>query len=98
MGATSEPASGKLLLELRGVAYRDSIPAGTRVVTSGLGGVFQPGIPIGTVIGVSREEAGWERTYLVRPAANPASEDHVLILKTPHTGSVAGAFSQDSTP
>jgi rod shape-determining protein MreC len=97
VGATSEPSTGKLLLELRGVAYRDSIPEGMRVVTSGLGGVFPPGIPVGTVIGVAREEAGWERTYLVRPAANPASEEHVLILKAPHTGSVAGAFIEDST-
>jgi rod shape-determining protein MreC len=97
VGVASEASAGKLLLELRGVAYRDSLPTGTKVVTSGLGGVFPPGIPLGTVIGVERQETGWERTYLVRPAANPASETHVLILKAPRPGSVAGAF-EDPTP
>jgi rod shape-determining protein MreC len=57
------------LLQLRGVAIRDSVPEGTLVVTSGLGGVYPPGIPVGTVIGQATEETGWERIYVVRPAA-----------------------------
>ena len=60
-------------LELRGVPYRDSVPLGTLVLSSGLGGVFPKGIPVGTVIGTVREEAGWERVYRLRPAANPGS-------------------------
>ena len=53
--------------------YRDSVPLGTLVLSSGLGGVFPKGIPVGTVIGTVREEAGWERVYRLRPAANPGS-------------------------
>jgi rod shape-determining protein MreC len=68
------------VMELRGVPYRDSLPPGTRVVTSGLGGVFPRGIPLGTVIGMLGESAGWERTYLLRPAAHPAQVQHVLVL------------------
>ncbi len=68
------------LMELRGVAYRDQLQPGARVVTSGLGGVFPRGIPIGTVQGILSESAGWERTYLVRPAVHPAEAAHVMIL------------------
>ena len=34
----------------------------------------------GTVTGVVREQAGWERVYRLLPAANPGSAAHVLVL------------------
>ena len=68
------------VMALTGVAYRDTLPVGTPVVTSGLGGIFPRGIPIGTVRGVLSETAGWERTYLLRPAAHPAQVSHVMVL------------------
>lgn len=68
------------LLELQGVAYRQDVPNGTQILTSGLGGVLPRGIPIGTVIGVAAEAEGWERTYLLRPAVHPAAVTHVMIL------------------
>lgn len=68
------------LMELRGVPYRDQLAPGTRVVTSGLGGVFPRGIPLGTVQGMLSESAGWERTYLLRPAVHPAEASHVIVL------------------
>jgi len=68
------------VMELRGVAFRDTLKAGTPVVTSGLGGVFPRGIPVGTVEGVLSESEGWERTYLLKPAVHPASASHVMIL------------------
>ena len=68
------------LLELQGVLYRQQVPAGTVIVTSGLGGVFPRGIPIGTVMGPAGEEKGWGRTYLIRPAIHPAELSHVMIL------------------
>jgi rod shape-determining protein MreC len=83
-------------LELRGVPYRDSVPLGTLVLSSGLGGVFPKGIPVGTVTGTAREEAGWERVYRLRPAANPGSAAHVLILSGNRTGDLANAFPSDS--
>lgn len=95
--APSVQVSGSdLLLQLRGVAYRDSVPTGTRVVTSGLGGVYPPGIPVGTVLGAAEEETGWERIYIVLPAANPERVTHVLILKNPGIASVSQAFQADS--
>lgn len=83
------------LLELRGVPYRDTIPLGTLVMTSGLGGVYPRGIPIGRVIGVVRELTGWERTYLVRPAAHPGRAAHALILLGPAGRPVEGAFQPE---
>ena len=74
--------------------YRDSVPAGTLVLSSGLGGVYPKGIPVGTVIGVAREQAGWERVYRLRPAANPGSAAHVLILVTPSEADFAPAVPE----
>jgi rod shape-determining protein MreC len=80
------------------VAIRDSVPSGTLVITSGLGGVYPQGIPVGTVIGQGTEETGWERIFIVRPAANPENAAQVLILRSSADTSVARAFASDSTP
>ncbi|HET8712553.1 MAG TPA: rod shape-determining protein MreC [Gemmatimonadales bacterium] len=76
---------GVWLLELQGVLYRQQVPAGTVIVTSGLGGVFPRGIPIGVVVGPAGEEVGWGRTYLIRPAVHPAELSHVMILSSART-------------
>lgn len=76
-------ANQQPLLELRGVALRDSLPLGTIVYTSGLGGVFPRGIPIGTVSEVGQDELGYERIYQVRPFVNPGAVWHVLVLTAP---------------
>jgi rod shape-determining protein MreC len=89
------PSNGGTL-EFRGVPYRDSVPLGTLVLSSGLGGVFPKGIPVGTVTGTVREEAGWERVYRLRPAANPGSASHVLVLVGTRSNDLATAFPSDS--
>ena len=92
-GATGE------LMELRGVAYQQQLPAGTRVVTSGLGGVFPRGVPLGTVEGVLSEAAGWERTYLLRPAVHPAEASHVMILTRARAAdTLSGLFTEGLGP
>jgi rod shape-determining protein MreC len=93
---SSEGRYGEGALEFRGVPYRDSVPVGTLVLSSGLGGVFPKGVPVGTVIGTVREEAGWERVYRLRPAANPGSATHVLVLVGSATRELAQAFPTDS--
>ena len=95
---SSQASSQEALLELRGVPYRDTVPPGTLVLTSGLGGVYPKGIPIGTVSGVVRETAGWERVYLVRPMVNPGAVSHVLILTGALRRPVSNAFAPDSGP
>lgn len=94
--APSLLTTGDGALEFRGVPYRDSVPPGTLVLSSGLGGVYPKGIPVGTVTGIVREQTGWERVYRLRPAANPGSAAHVLVLVTPPDVDLARAFPSDS--
>ena len=54
---------------------------------------IRKGIPVGTVTGVVREQAGWERVYRLLPAANPGSAAHVLILVAP-SGDVSRGLPQ----
>ena len=79
------------LLALHGVPYRQEVSPGTLIVTSGLGGVFPRGIPIGTVTAETSEASIWERRYVVRPAVHPAAVSHVMIL-TSAREDLRGAF------
>ena len=67
-------------LEFRAASYRDTLLPGTLVLSSGLGGVYPKGIPVGTVRGVAREQQGWERVYALEPSARPGVAAHVMIL------------------
>ncbi|HEX7917757.1 MAG TPA: rod shape-determining protein MreC, partial [Gemmatimonadales bacterium] len=80
VAAAERQGNEEPMLELRGVPYRDTVAAGTLVLTTGLGGIYPRGVPIGRVLGVAHEQPGWERVYSVRPAANIGVVSHVLIL------------------
>lgn len=97
-GIVGPSPEGEGMLEFRGVPYRDSVPEGTLVMSSGLGGVYPKGIPIGTVAGVVREQAGWERVYRLRPAADPSVANHVLVLTAAQRGDLGKAFLPDTVP
>jgi hypothetical protein len=51
---------------------------------------------VGTVTGLVREQAGWERVYRLLPAANPGSAAHVLVLVSSPGRDLAAAFPSDS--
>ena len=70
----------RYLLELRGVPVRSTVKKGTLIVSSGLGGVFPKGIPIGTVIDTLKSD-GYARKYLLRPAVLPPDVLSVMILQ-----------------
>lgn len=74
------PGAEGFLLEMRGVSFRSNLKVGSTVVSSGLGGVYPRGIPVGTVIEELKGTAGWERSYLLRPAVRPPDVTSVLIL------------------
>jgi rod shape-determining protein MreC len=86
---SSNTEASEAFLEFRGVAYRDTVATGTLVMTSGLGGIYPKGVPIGRIAGIRREELGWERVYRLAPMANPGHVAHVLILRTPAAASPA---------
>lgn len=66
-------------LVLTGTPFHTRLEDGTRIVTSGRGGVYPRGIPVGTVDGLAEAEGGWRKTYWVRPAVEVGSVTHVLV-------------------
>lgn len=98
VAATAAESPALAMLELRGVPFRDTVPIGAMVVTSGLGGVYPRGIPIGTVLEQIRVQEGWERVYLVRPAANPSNAVHVMVVTGTSASTLAPVFLPDTLP
>jgi rod shape-determining protein MreC len=70
----------RFLLEMRGVNFRSALEKGTLVTTSGLGGVYPRGIPIGVVVDEVKTIEGWARTYLLRPSVRPQDVTNVMVL------------------
>ena len=66
-------------LILTGIPYFDVLADGTLVVTSGRGGVYPRGVPVGRVGGPAEVEEGWHRSYWVYPTVHPASVTHALV-------------------
>jgi rod shape-determining protein MreC len=66
-------------LLLNGTAYHEIVPLGTVVLTSGLGGVYPRGIPIGTIASLGETQGTWLRSYWLQPAVEPGSVTHVLV-------------------
>lgn len=58
-----------------------SIRAGDEIITSGLGGVFPEGLPVGVVTAVEKAHSGLYLNARVAPAADLARLRHVLVLK-----------------
>jgi len=92
VGASPGSLGSSVGLEFRAISYRDTIPMGTLVVSSGLGGAYPQGIPIGTIVAVSREQQGIERVYTLRPAANPSALTHALVILGGSATPLAVAF------
>jgi rod shape-determining protein MreC len=74
-------ATGGYLIELRGVPFRAALKPGALIVSSGWGGVWPQGIPVGTVLEEIKTSESWARTYLLRPAVNPSDIYSVMILR-----------------
>ncbi|MGH7481117.1 MAG: rod shape-determining protein MreC [Longimicrobiales bacterium] len=66
-------------LALTGAPFHSDLQPGTRIVTSGRGGTFPRGIPLGTVVGIDEADTGWRKSYILRPAVRPEAATHVLV-------------------
>ena len=80
--AHAASATTGYLMELRGIPFRSQLKPGALVVSSGLGGVWPRGIPIGRVRSEISTAEGWARTYLLKPVVSPADVGAVMILKS----------------
>jgi len=67
-------------LILDGTPFHTALEPGVVIVTSGLGGVYPRGIPIGTVEEESDTEGQWRKSYWLRPVVEPGSVRHALVV------------------
>lgn len=80
---------------LEGAPYQQDIPPGTMLFTTGLGGIYPAGLPVGTVRSVSGVESGWERSYRVEPAIRPGEVDVTLVWLGPGETEGAGRTAEE---
>lgn len=71
------------MLELRYLAPNAEIEAGDRLVTSGLDGVYPPGLAVGTVVRVERDAGQSFARILCQPAAGVERGRFVLVVDAP---------------
>lgn len=71
----------RALLELRGVPFRSPLKPGQLLVSSGLGGTYPRGIPVGTVVREIQTAERWARTYLLQPSVSLSDVGAVMVLQ-----------------
>jgi rod shape-determining protein MreC len=72
--------AGEPHLALTGTPRHVQIADGTMIVTSGHGGIYPRGVPIGTISVGEGEATDWQRSYLIRPLVGPGEMTYVLVL------------------
>jgi hypothetical protein len=73
-------SAARYFLELHSVPLRSPLKAGVLIVSSGLGGVYPRGIPIGTIISEMKTAEGFAKSYLMRPVVSLPDISSVFIL------------------
>ncbi len=77
---------GDVLLKKAGLCRVDHIPAGSAIrvgdqlVTSGLGGIFPAGIPIGEILSVDEDASSLERSAILAPYIDFHSLDTLFVM------------------
>ena len=71
------------------VSTDDDVRVGDIVITSGLGGVFPKGLPIGTVTSVERSDNDIYYTIVVRTQASTENNEEVLVITSLTTEELA---------
>lgn len=89
--------AGGGMLELRYLATDVDLREGDRIVTSGLDGVFAPGLPVARVKSVDRDGSGGFVRILCVPLAGIESHSTVLIM-TPGKPVLPDTGAPDTTP
>ncbi|MDO9573704.1 MAG: rod shape-determining protein MreC [Candidatus Contubernalis sp.] len=80
-GSVEQPGYCRMINILR----ESEIEKGDVVVTSGLGGVFPPGLVIGQVIEVGDDEYGLLKYALIKPAVDFSRLEEVFVVQSTHT-------------
>lgn len=77
-----------------------TVKEGEQVISSGLGGIFPKGVPIGEITEVSTDDFGLTKMAYVKPSADFSILEHVVIAKRTSTvidGSDGKATNEDLT-
>ena len=77
-------------LQLTNVPVELPVEVGDRIVTSGLGGVFPEGIPVGFVKEVTDDPHALFKTITVRPAARLDRIEEVFVIRSSRPDSSSG--------
>ena len=85
-------------LVLDGTAYNEEALPGTRVLTSGLSGVYPRGIPVGVIAEVEETQGEWRKSYWLRPMVELGQITHVLIATRGAGDDISALWSADSVP
>jgi rod shape-determining protein MreC len=72
---------GEMQCALEFTTREEDVKVGDVVITSGIGGVFIKGLPIGEVTMVKRGEYGIFQTVAIRPAVNLPHLEEVLVVQ-----------------
>lgn len=72
---------GEMLCTLEFTTREEDVKVGDIVITSGIGGVFLKGTPIGEVTMVKRGEYGIFQTVSIRPAVNLTHLEEVMVVQ-----------------
>jgi rod shape-determining protein MreC len=83
--------AGGRSLELTFLPLRAEVASGDEVVTSGLGGVFPAGLPVGTVVNVETSTVDGSLRVLLAPLVDFATLEEVFIVTPSARGGVAEA-------
>lgn len=95
--------NGDQLMLLQGVPFQTEVPPETRLVTSGRGGIYPRGLPVGRVLVEHEQQLGWTHSFLVEPSVRPGEETLVVAwrpgaLADPSVPAAAAADSDGSEP
>ena len=100
-GVLKGSAGGTLHLTL--IATDQSVSVGDSVVTSGLGGVYPKGLPLGRVLSVNKNDGDLYYTIVVEPPSSAESFEEVLVITSltenqkANSEDIAKAADQDSS-
>jgi rod shape-determining protein MreC len=68
-------------LLLTGTPFSTRLDSGAVILTSGVGGVFPRGVPVGRVVELADAEGGWRTSYWLQPFVQPGDLVHVLVAR-----------------
>lgn len=74
---------GEDLLTMKFFQAKPNVKVGDVIITSGLGGVYPKGLPVGRIASVAPERYGQVRTAVVGPAVNLGNLEEVLLIRAP---------------